>query len=77
MHVILLNLGALLMVIGIGMVVFQTGKLWPHSKRRAAKPDPSDGPKPSIPLLRCRCDGRRRAAGRAGVGPGTLGPVLT
>jgi len=49
MHAILLNLGAVLMVIGIGMVVFQTGKRWPQSKRRAAKPDPSDGPKPGIP----------------------------
>jgi hypothetical protein len=49
MQAILLNLGALLMVVGIAMVVFQTGKLWPQSKRRAAKPNPSDGPKPSIP----------------------------
>jgi hypothetical protein len=49
MLAILLNLGAVLMVVGIGIVVFQTGKLWPQSKRRAAKPDLSDGPKPSIP----------------------------
>jgi hypothetical protein len=49
MLAILLNLGAVLMVIGIAMVVYQTGKRWPQSKRRAEKPDPSDGPKPSIP----------------------------
>jgi len=48
MHAILRNLGAVLMVVGIAMVVYQTGKLWPRSKRRAAKPEPSDGPKPSI-----------------------------
>jgi len=49
MYAILTNAGAVLIVIGIAIVLYQTGKIWPRTRRRAAKPDPREGPKPGIP----------------------------
>jgi hypothetical protein len=49
MRALLINVGAALIVIGIAMVLYQTGKIWPRTRRRAAKPDPNEGPKPGIP----------------------------
>jgi hypothetical protein len=49
MRAILMDVGAVLIIIGVAMVIYQTGKIWPVSKRRAAKPEPEEGAKPSVP----------------------------
>jgi formate hydrogenlyase subunit 3/multisubunit Na+/H+ antiporter MnhD subunit len=49
MYAILTNAGAALIVIGVAIVVYQTGKNWPKTRRRAAKPDPNEAPKPGLP----------------------------
>ena len=72
-HNVMTTLGGVLIVIGVGIMVYEMGKIWPQSKRRAAQ-DP-DAPKPRLPVYRHRGHGRRRALGCAGVAPGPLGPA--
>ncbi len=46
-HNVMTILGGVLIVIGVGIMVYEMGKIWPQSKRRAAQ-DP-DAPKPRLP----------------------------